>query len=126
MLIRTIFRKRRHILTVLYNMARAEVERSMHFMLKVVVADATGGALVAAVATVAAEEFVTADEAEVDMEVVVVGERNRILPPNHTLTSNGRLSDTKRRARYLLSTIKVNCERLMRSRYQNRESLILS
>ena len=123
MLIRTIFRKRRHILTVLYNMARAEVERSLHFMLKVVVADATGGALVA---TVAAEEFVTADEAEVDMEVVVVGERNRILPPNHTLTSNGRLSDTMRRARYLLSTIKLNCERLMRSRYRNRESLILS
>ena len=101
----------------------------MHFMLKVVVADATGGALVAsvsAVTTVAAEEFVTADEAEVDMEVVVAGERNRILPPNHTLTSNGRLSATMRRARYLLSTIKLNCERLMRSRYRNRESLILS
>ena len=101
----------------------------MHFMLKVVVADATGGALVAsvsAVTTVAAEEFVTADEAEVDMEVVVVGERNRILPPNHTLTINGRLSATMRRARYFLSTIKLNCERLMRSRYRNRESLILS
>ena len=104
-------------------MARAEVERSMHFMLKVMVTDATGGALVA---TVAAEEFVTADEAEVDMEVVVVGEQNRILPSNHTLTSNGRLSATMRRARYLLSTIKLNCERLMRSRYRNRESLILS
>ena len=101
MLIRTILRKRRHIWPVLYNMAREEVGRSLNFMLKVLVADATGEVLVTAVAeeevatsdeeeeAEEAEEVEEAEEAEVYLGVVAAGERNLILPPFHTLTRSG-------------------------------------
>ena len=57
-------------------MAREEVERSLHFMLKVVVADATGDASFVATA---AEEVATAEEAEVDVRVVASVGRKPIL-----------------------------------------------
>ena len=51
-------------------MAREEIKRSLHFMLKLVVADVTGGASVAAVTE---EEVVTIDESEVDLGIVATG-----------------------------------------------------
>ena len=86
-------------------MAREEVKRSLNFMLKVVVEDVTGGALVAAVME---EEVATSEEAEVDVEVVAAGEKNPILLPDQTLTRNGRFLANMRRARYLISTINLN------------------
>ena len=56
-----ISQKKRHILPVLYNMARAEIKISLHLILKVVVADATGDAFVTAVA---AKGVATTEEAE--------------------------------------------------------------
>ena len=92
----------------------------MHFMLKVVLEDAIGGDLVAAVAE---EEVATEEESMVYVVVVAIGEGNPILPPYHTLTRSGRFLDTIIRARYLLSAIKLNRARLMRSRYQKRQFL---
>ena len=57
-------------------MAGEEVKRSHHFMLKVVVVDVPGEALVEAVTE---EEVAPAEEAKVDVEVVVTGGQNPIL-----------------------------------------------
>ena len=76
-------------------MAREEVGRSLNFMLKVLVADATGDVLVTSVAeeevatSEEEEEAEEAEEAEVYLGVVAAGERNLILPPYHTLTRSG-------------------------------------
>ena len=49
-----------------------------------------------------------AKEADVDVEVMAEGEQKLILPTDQTLTRNGRFLATTRRARYLLSRIKLN------------------
>ena len=122
MLIRMILRKHQHIWPVFNNIVREEVKRSLYFMLKVVVADAMEDSLVTAVAV---EEAATAEEAKVDLEVVVEGEQNLIFPPDNTLTRNWRFLATIIRARYLLSAMNLNLARSMRSVYQNLQSLIL-
>ena len=86
-------------------MAREEVKRSLHFMLKVVVADSMGDALVVAVAS---EEVTKAEEADVDVGVVATAGQNPIFPPDHTLIRSGRFLAIMRRARYFISTIKLN------------------
>ena len=96
-------------------MAREEVERSQHFMLKIVVMDDMGDALVA---TVAEERVATAKEANVDAEVVVAGRRKPIFPPDHILTRSGIFLAMMRRARYFLSAIKLNYARSMGLRYR--------
>ena len=58
----------------MYNMSREEGKRSLNFMLKVVVADATEDAWVVAFA---AEEVATSEEAELDVEVVAAGRKTR-------------------------------------------------
>ena len=85
-------------------------------------ADAMEDSLVTAVAV---EEAATAEEAKVDLEVVVEGEQNLIFPPDNTLTRNWRFLATIIRARYLLSAMNLNLARSMRSVYQNLQSLIL-
>ena len=64
-------------------MANEEVKRSLHFMIKVVVADATGEALVEAFAE---EEVATAEEAGVDVEVAAAGRQNPVFLSDNTLT----------------------------------------
>ena len=54
------FTKTMAYLASLFNMGREDVERSQQFMRKVVVSDATGDALVA---TIAAEDVATTEEA---------------------------------------------------------------
>ena len=96
-------------------MAREEVKRSKHFMLKVVIVDTT---VAASVAAVAAEYVAIAEDTKVDVEVVVAGGLNSILLPDHTLNRSGLFLATMRRVRYLLSAINMNCVRSMRSRYR--------
>ena len=103
-------------------MAREEVKRSKHFMLKVVIVDTT---VAASVAAVAAEYVAIAEDTKVDVEVVVAGGLNSILLPDHTLNRSGLFLATMRRVRYLLSAINMNCVRSMRSRYRRSQSIRL-
>ena len=101
-------------------MAREEVKRSLHFMLKVVMVDVTGDA---SVTTVAAEEVATAEEAMVEVEVEAAGGQNPILTLDPTLIRSGCFLATIRRESYFLSVIKFKREISMRSRYRKRQSL---
>ena len=97
-------------------MSREEVERSLYFILKVVVSETVGNALVVAVV---AEEVEMEEEAELDKEVVAAGQRNPILSPDYTLTRNGRFLAMMRKARYFLSAINMNRARSMWLIYWN-------